>query len=69
MAGVGVPLVSPPGQKHSGLIQGRGPSPLPEASTASRDRASCHRRCRKYPRERALSTGTGATLGYTELFS
>ena len=63
-AGVGVPLVSPPGQKRSGLIQGRGPSPLPEAqaSTASRDRASCPRRHRKYPRERALSTGTGPPL-------
>lgn len=33
-----------------------------QASTASRDRASCPRRRRKYPRERALSTGMGPPL-------
>ena len=71
LAGVGVPLISFPGQKRSRLVQGRGPSLQTEAqaSTASRDGAPCHGRCPRYPRGRALSTGTLATLGYGDLFS
>lgn len=62
--GVGVPLVSLPGQKHSGLIQGRGPFSIARSTSkhSFQRQSFCHRRCRKYPRERALSTGTGATL-------